>query len=219
MQPENFLMGLGDKANTVYVIDFGLAKKYFDRATQRHLPYRDDKKLTGTARYASINTHAGIEQSRRDDLEALGYVLVYLLQGKLPWQGLGGDTKDAKYDKIYQCKKSVPLEDLCAGLPTEFLSYMRYCRSLSYEEVPNYSSLRNLFRDLWVLKRFRMEECFEWNRAGEERSHAEAAREETETAEAAPAMTASAVVAVQAVMVDKRIAVATSFVRRAGTAP
>ncbi len=96
VKPENFLMGLGEFQDTVYMIDFGLAKKYFDRATRKHLPFRDDKKLTGTARYASINTHAGMEQSRRDDLEALGYVLLYLLKGKLPWQGLGGDTKEAK---------------------------------------------------------------------------------------------------------------------------
>ena len=215
-------MGLGERGGTVYMIDFGLAKKYFDRSTQRHMPYRDDKKLTGTARYASINTHAGIEQSRRDDLEALGYVLVYLLRGKLPWQGLGGDTKEAKYAKIHECKKSVPLEELCAGLPSEFLSYLRYCRSLSYEEVPNYSSLRNLFRDLWALRRFSMHDCFEWNRPVVERLQEEIkdVREEvaltvaTNVSTSGSAAAASTVAVHTAPRVDSRIAVASSFVRK-----
>jgi casein kinase 1 epsilon len=96
VKPENFLIGIDECKDTVFMIDFGLAKKYFDRQTRKHLPFRDDKKLTGTARYASVNTHAGMEQSRRDDLEALGYVLLYFLKGKLPWQGIGGETKEAK---------------------------------------------------------------------------------------------------------------------------
>jgi serine/threonine protein kinase len=86
MKPDNFLMGLGKKGNQVYVIDFGLAKKFRDQRTHQHIPYRENKNLTGTARYTSINTHLGIEQSRRDDMEALGYILIYFLQGTLPWQ-------------------------------------------------------------------------------------------------------------------------------------
>jgi len=79
------LIGLGKKSNLIYIIDYGLGKRYLDSKTKQHIPYRENKNLTGTARYASINAHLGIEQSRRDDMEAIGYVVVYLLRGSLPW--------------------------------------------------------------------------------------------------------------------------------------
>mmetsp|Transcript_2350 Transcript_2350/g.2299 ORF Transcript_2350/g.2299 Transcript_2350/m.2299 type:complete len:148 (-) Transcript_2350:11-454(-) len=92
-----FLIGRGKKAATVFLIDFGLAKKYRDPKTHQHIPYRENKSLTGTARYASINAHLGIEQSRRDDLEAIGYVLMYFNRGLLPWQGIKANTKQEKF--------------------------------------------------------------------------------------------------------------------------
>ena len=98
MKPDNFLMG--SKNNMVYLIDFGLSKRYKDPKTGTHIPYRDKKSLTGTARYASVNTHVGIEQARRDDLESIGFIIVYFLKGVLPWQGLAGKNKDEKYDSI-----------------------------------------------------------------------------------------------------------------------
>lgn len=118
IKPENFLIGLGKKSAHIFLIDFGLAKKYKDPKTHQHIPYKENKNLTGTARYASINAHLGIEQSRRDDLEAIGYVLVYFLKGKLPWQGVRANNKAEKYHKIMEKKMSTPIEYLCLGLPS-----------------------------------------------------------------------------------------------------
>lgn len=163
IKPDNFLMGLGKKGNLVYIIDFGLAKKYRDGRTHIHIPYRENKNLTGTARYASINTHLGIEQSRRDDLESLGYVLMYFNRGSLPWQGLKAATKRQKYERISEKKMSTPIEELCKGYPAEFPMYLNYCRSLRFEERPDYAYLRQLFRTLFHSKGFTYDYVFDWN--------------------------------------------------------
>nr|CAD7203929.1 unnamed protein product [Timema douglasi] len=163
IKPDNFLMGLGKKGNLVYIIDFGLAKKYRDGRTHQHIPYRENKNLTGTARYASINTHLGIEQSRRDDLESLGYVLMYFNRGSLPWQGLKAATKRQKYERISEKKMSTSIEELCKGYPTEFPTYLNYCRSLRFEERPDYSYLRQLFRTLFHRQGFTYDYVFDWN--------------------------------------------------------
>ncbi|GMH22043.1 hypothetical protein Nepgr_023886 [Nepenthes gracilis] len=162
IKPDNFLMGLGRRANQVYMIDFGLAKKYRDSSTHQHIPYRENKNLTGTARYASMNTHLGIEQSRRDDLESLGYVLVYFLRGSLPWQGLKAGTKKQKYEKISEKKVSTSIEALCRGYPAEFASYFHYCRSLRFDDKPDYAYLKKIFRDLFIREGFQFDYVFDW---------------------------------------------------------
>ncbi|PON94630.1 Serine/threonine protein kinase [Trema orientale] len=162
IKPDNFLMGLGRKANQVYIIDFGLAKRYRDPSTNRHIPYRENKNLTGTARYASCNTHLGIEQSRRDDLESLGYVLLYFLRGSLPWQGLKAATKKQKYEKIREKKVSTPIEVLCKSHPVEFASYFHYCHSLTFDQRPDYGFLRRLFRDLFTREGYEFDYVFDW---------------------------------------------------------
>ncbi|KAL5698702.1 non-specific serine/threonine protein kinase [Ranunculus cassubicifolius] len=162
IKPDNFLMGLGRRANQVYAIDFGLAKKYRDTSTHQHIPYRENKNLTGTARYASMNTHLGIEQSRRDDLESLGYVLMYFLRGSLPWQGLKAGTKKQKYEKISEKKVSTSIESLCRGYPTEFASYFHYCRSLRFDDKPDYAYLKRIFRDLFIREGFQFDYVFDW---------------------------------------------------------
>lgn len=162
VKPDNFLMGLGKKANQVNIIDFGLAKKYRDPRTHQHIAYREDKNLTGTARYASINTHLGIEQSRRDDLESLGYVLLYFLRGSLPWQGLKAATKKHKYEKISERKMATPIEVLCKELPKEFVSYLHYCRCLRFDDKPDYNYLRNLLREPFIRAGYEYDYVFDW---------------------------------------------------------
>ncbi|XP_042516297.1 casein kinase 1-like protein 10 isoform X3 [Macadamia integrifolia] len=162
IKPDNFLMGLGRRANQVYIIDYGLAKKYRDLQTHKHIPYRENKNLTGTARYASVNTHLGVEQSRRDDLESLGYVLMYFLRGSLPWQGLKAGTKKQKYDKISEKKMLTPMEVLCKSYPSEFISYFHYCRSLRFDDKPDYSYLKRLFRDLFIREGYQFDYVFDW---------------------------------------------------------
>ncbi|WFD31356.1 non-specific serine/threonine protein kinase [Malassezia sp. CBS 17886] len=147
IKPDNFLIGRSGSpsAKTVNVVDFGMAKQYRDPKTKQHIPYRERKSLSGTARYMSINTHLGREQSRRDDLEALGHVFLYFLRSSLPWQGLKAATNKQKYEKIGEKKQSTPIKELCDGYPEEFGIYLNYVRKLGFEETPDYDFLRELF--------------------------------------------------------------------------
>jgi serine/threonine protein kinase len=162
IKPDNFLIGLGKRAEMIHIIDYGLAKKYRDPRTGMHIPYKDNKSLTGTARYTSINTHLGIEPSRRDDLEAIGYVLMYFLRGSLPWQGLKASTKKEKYEKIMEKKISTPVDVLCKGFPEEFSIYLNYCRSLRFEDRPDYLYVKRLFRDLYFRLYTEWDLLFDW---------------------------------------------------------
>lgn len=163
IKPDNFLMGLGKKGNMVYLIDFGLAKQYRDKTTNKHIPWRDNKSLTGTARYASINTHQGIEQSCRDDLESLGYVLMYFNRGSLPWQGLKAQNKRQKYEKIREKKIATPVEELCRGYLPEFATFLNACKKLKFDESPNYEFFKNLLRSAFLRQNFVYDYVFDWN--------------------------------------------------------
>lgn len=162
IKPDNFVMGFGENQKFVYMIDFGLAKRYRDPRNLHHIPIRFNKSLTGTARYASLNTHLGIEQARRDDLEALGYVLVYFIKGSLPWQGLKAATKEEKYEKILKKKRDTDIQTLCRDLPPEFSLYFTYVRSLQFEERPDYAYLRKIFHEIFIRNNFKRDEEFDW---------------------------------------------------------
>lgn len=163
IKPENFLIGFN--SNDIYVIDFGLCKK-FKNKDNSHVPFALNKKLIGTVRYASLNSHLGHELSRRDDLESIGYMLVYFLKGSLPWQGLGqkGMDRDLKYRMIYECKKNTTTEQLCQGLPKEFRAYMEHVKSLEFQEKPNYNYLYNLFTQLFKKNKFVYDDIYDWTK-------------------------------------------------------
>ena len=147
IKPDNFAIGYSDQSQ-LYLIDFGLAKQYRNAKTLQQKPMQKNKKLTGTARYASINALRGYDQSRRDDLESIGYVLAYLLRGNLPWQGIVVKTKEEKYAKILYRKQSITSEQLFFGFPNELCTYINYCKNLGYEEEPKYDYLTDLFKNI-----------------------------------------------------------------------
>lgn len=148
IKPDNFLVGPEGETDRLFLIDFGMAKYFRDPKSGVHIPYRERKSLSGTARYMSINTHLGREQSRRDDLESIGHVLFYFLRGSLPWQGLKAATNKEKYEKIGAKKQATPIKELVEGYPWEFARYLEYCRSLPFEADPDYNFVLNLMRGL-----------------------------------------------------------------------
>ena len=163
IKPDNFLIGLGNKNKIIYAIDYGLSKKFKESKSGLHIPYRDGKCLLGTARYTSINTHLGVEQSRRDDIEALGYMMIYFMKGHLPWQGMINSNPNKKYDKIKKLKIEIKLPDLCAGLPEETIKFIQYARDMRFEDKPNYHYLRGLMRKIAIKNGLKMDyNNFDW---------------------------------------------------------
>jgi serine/threonine protein kinase len=150
IKPENFMWGLDGRIHHLHLIDFGLAKRYWTQG--KHAEMTSNNALTGTVRYASINSQKGCTQSRRDDLEAVGHMLLYCLRGSLPWSGLKCTSDADRSRKIKEKKMSTPLSELCKGFPEEFEKYLAYCRGLAFKERPDYASLRNSFRQ--VRKKF-----------------------------------------------------------------
>jgi serine/threonine protein kinase len=146
IKPENFMFGIKDKIHHVYIIDFGLSKMYWDKTRDVHCQMKQKLSLTGTARYASINAHKGVEQSRRDDLEAIGHMFLYFLRGALPWSGLDAKTQEEKYRKICEKKETTKLSELCQGFPKAFEDYLNNARNLGFTERPAYSEYYKAFR-------------------------------------------------------------------------
>ena len=159
LKPDNFAMDF-QRGSKLYCIDFGLAKKYVNKKDE-HIKFRKDSRFCGTARYASIAAHRGHEQSRKDDLEAVGYLLVYLYRGKLPWQSIKHKVKKERYKMILEKKESISVEELCEQLPREFLIYFKYVKSLDFDERPLYSSLVNMFKKLFESKKY-CDDSLEW---------------------------------------------------------
>ena len=166
IKPANVAIGFEEKSKFIYLLDFGLSKKYRSSKTKKHFPFVQGNKLIGNARYSSINALDGGTQSRRDDLEGLGYLLLYLLLGRLPWQGHISHSKEDKYYKIREIKKNTTPEELCQGLPPQIQEYVEYTRNLEYEADPDYNYLKNLF--LTILKHYNWEfdYYYDWDQVG-----------------------------------------------------
>ena len=164
IKPDNFSIGKKNKSHIIYILDFGLAKKYWSTTHNSHIPYIEGKKLTGTARYASINALGGCEQSRRDDLESIFYILIYFIKGRLPWQGLKADKKEDRYKKIYEIKKNIKIKELCSELPEEFESFYNYIRKLEFEQVPDYDYLKLLLKNILEKNNFIIDYYYDWDK-------------------------------------------------------
>jgi len=146
IKPQNFVIGRKDP-HIIYIIDFGISKKYRSSRTGKHIKYINNKVTIGSMNFLSINANIGYEQSRRDDLESLGYMLIFLANDNLPWMRFEDSNinKRMKCLKIYNLKKAISAEKLCKGLPEEFTEYINYTRKLKFEEDPNYDYIRKLF--------------------------------------------------------------------------
>ncbi|OMJ69003.1 hypothetical protein SteCoe_33392 [Stentor coeruleus] len=150
IKPDNLLIGLYNKRNTVYIIDFGIAKKYRDSKTNQHIPCVEYRGFHGTLPFASLNDCLGIEPSRRDDFESLVYSLLYLLNGSLPWDGISGKTRAEMNKKIIDKKIQISVDDLCENLPNEFATLLNYARGLKFEDRPDYNYAKRILRELYV---------------------------------------------------------------------
>ncbi|MAV57168.1 MAG: hypothetical protein CMI79_06595 [Candidatus Pelagibacter sp.] len=160
IKPDNFL--IKDGSNLLNVIDFGLARRYSDK-NGNHIKEETGRKLTGTARYASLNVHRGYTPSRRDDLESIGYVLLYLLLGKLPWQSIKCNDKEKRYLLIGEKKASVSLWQHFSNVACEFILYLNYCQKLEYDEDPDYNYLRNIFINLYKHHGYPADNVYDWD--------------------------------------------------------
>jgi len=168
IKPGNFVIGRGEKSKIIYLIDFGLSKRYIDPEKKCHIPYREGKGLTGTARYVSLFTHYGIEQSRRDDIESIAYNLIYFAKGKLPWQGVKTKNKKEKHKKIMESKLAHTPDILCANLPDVYVKLLKYARKLEFEDEPDYASIKLLFKNYIEKKGDIMDMQFDWEKRKEE---------------------------------------------------
>ena len=164
IKPDNFVMGKEEKNANLYILDFGLAKKYRSSKNLVQYPFIKRKKLTGTASYASINALEEYEQSRRDDLESISYVLLYFLRGNLPWQGLRVKAKEERYQKILEKKKSTHPDDLCKGFPQEFSYFVSYSRNLGFYDEPQYKKLRKTFLNLVLQMKEKFDFIYDWTK-------------------------------------------------------
>jgi len=164
IKPGNFVMGRREKADEVFLIDFGLASPYLDE-NGHHVSYSTKARFHGTDKYAAINNHKKIEPCRKDDLESLGYLLVYFLRGNLPWSMRYSNIKRKHRRAVYgRVKEMITVDDLTWGLPYAFHHYFRYLNSLFFSDRPDYDYLRRLFHETLQLIGEKFDNQFDWKK-------------------------------------------------------
>jgi len=162
IKPDNFLIGLGKKSHKIFTIDFALSRMYRDPKNFEHITYNENKRFFGGMRFTTINSHKFIEQTRRDDLESIGYLLIYFLKGTLPWQQVEAETFEEQMNDIKEKKMTIELETLCSDLPQEFAVYLNYCRNLKFDEKPDYGYLKKIFKELFVRSGYEYDYVYDW---------------------------------------------------------
>ena len=161
IKPDNFLFGITDP-RIIYMIDFGLSKQYRSKRTFRHIKYSYTRKIIGTARYTSVNSLRGFEMSRRDDLEAFYYMIIFFFIQRLPWQDIKEKSKVLKYHKILTLKYNFDIDDYKVILPHEIIKMFKYVKNLKFEEEPNYSLIKNSFKSILYNIGHTEHETFSW---------------------------------------------------------
>lgn len=142
IKPGNFVFGGSSNPETLFVIDFGLTKVY--RLNKKHIAMKQDQSMLGTERFASLNIHNGFTPSRRDDIESLGYVIVYLLLGGLPWQH--SESTDSCIVEMKRCDMIwKTLRE--RGIPNEVITFLKYARGMEYQQKPDYEYLIGLLKN------------------------------------------------------------------------
>jgi serine/threonine protein kinase len=158
IKPNNFMIGKNNRSH-LYIMDFGLSKRFMKN--EQHIKPANNRNMVGTARYVGLNVHLGFEPSRRDDMESIGYMLIYFVKGLLPWQGLKKDNKTSQIEKIKEVKMSVSLEKLCEGLPQCFREFISHVKSLGFYDKPNYNYLKKILIDASINNKISLN--YEWD--------------------------------------------------------
>lgn len=162
IKPANFVIGAEARARTVYILDYGLSQVYYDTKKGKHVKPERNQGFTGTPVFASLNAHEGLRQSRRDDMESIGYVLIYFLNGELPWTNVSATTTNMMLQDIHKMKKKTSVKDLCHNCPPEFEQYLTRCRDLQFDEMPQYQYMRQIFRLLYQRHFASSNDAFDW---------------------------------------------------------
>lgn len=163
LKPGNVVFGVDGDENDVYLVDFGVSSMYM--LGGRHIPFEQNRRIAGTPTFMSISQQLGHQVSRRDDLESLGYLMLFMLNGSLPWKHVSGSGKD-RFQNILTVKQETTVDEMCEGLPHQYTEYFNYAFELAFQEEPNYDYLRGLFVQVLHERSWSKDSKFDWTPTG-----------------------------------------------------